>query len=149
MFANFFNSRTDSKRNWLVTLTGGEPLLMPNLSVFCRELDKRGNQVALYSALLISNDHPNFRYLVEDGASVIDYIMASFHPEAEEIEADFFSRVQLLKNAGHKVIVRFVGHPARLDRMDHLANRCKEVDVAFHATPLFLLNIRPRTRPTS
>jgi len=50
---NFFNRRTTAADKWLVTLTGGEPLLMPNLGRLVDGLGARGNKVAYYSALLI------------------------------------------------------------------------------------------------
>ena len=133
---NFFNRRTTAADKWLVTLTGGEPLLMPNLGRFVDGLGASGNKVAYYSALLIGEKHPNYCYLLES-ARHTDYIMASFHPEAEAIEDRFFGRLEELKKAGHSVILRFVGHPARLHRLDELAARCRDLDIAIHATTLF------------
>ncbi|SEC68154.1 Radical SAM superfamily enzyme, MoaA/NifB/PqqE/SkfB family [Rhizobiales bacterium GAS188] len=133
----FFNNRTTDEDKWLLTLTGGEPMLMPNLERFARGLSSCGNKIAFYTAMLIGETHPTFRFLIEEGTSVTDYIMASFHPEAEAIEDQFFRRLAMLKAAGHSVIFRFVGHPARLHRLDDLAHRCREIDVAFHPTPLF------------
>ena len=133
---NFFNRRTTAADKWLVTLTGGEPLLMPNLGRFVDSLAASGNKVAYYSALLVGEKHPNYCYLLES-ARHTDYIMASFHPEAEAIEDPFFGRLKQLKRAGHNVILRFVGHPARLHRLDELAARCRDLDIAIHATTLF------------
>ncbi len=74
---------------------------------------------------------------MEEGAECTDYLMTSFHAEAEEIEDQFFSRIERLKAVGHSVIFRFVGHPDRLDRLADLAARCRDLGVAFHPTPLF------------
>jgi hypothetical protein len=63
--------------------------------------------------------------------------MVSFHPEAEEIEDIFFERLRRLKNAGHSVIFRLVGHPERLHRLDELSAKCRDIDISFHPTPLF------------
>ena len=71
------------------------------------------------------------------GSIATDYLMVSFHPEAEEIEDLFFARLDRLKQAGHSVIFRFVGHPARLHRLDALSEKCRELDIAFYPTPLF------------
>lgn len=134
---SFFNERTTEDEKWLVTLTGGEPLLMPNLARFGSGLASKGNKLAFYTALLVGEKHPGFRFLMEEGSQCTDYIMASFHAEAEDIEDAFFERVRKLKSAGHSVIFRFVGHPDRLHRLDELSARCRDLDVAFHPTPLF------------
>jgi len=135
--SEFFNSRTSARRHWLVTLTGGEPLLMPNLRTFCRALFDHDNRVAFYTALLLDQSHAGFRFLLEHGAPQVDYVMASLHPEAEADEALFFRKVALLKDAGHKVFVRFVGHPARLHRLPSIRAQCEALDVAFYPTTLF------------
>ncbi len=49
----FLNVRSDDNNKWLITLTGGEPLLMPNLSRFASGIASRGNKLAFYTALLI------------------------------------------------------------------------------------------------
>ena len=136
-FAGFFSKRTTTSERWLLTLTGGEPLLMPNLDRFCDKIGESGNKVALNTALLVGERHPSLRYLLEKGADVTDYVMVSFHPEAEKIEDAFFGRLEALKAAGHSVIFRFVGHPDRLHRLDQLAARCKRIDIAFYPTPMF------------
>jgi organic radical activating enzyme len=138
----FFAKRTTDLDKWLLTLTGGEPLLMPNLARFLDGLARDGNRVAFYTAMLVGESHPSFQYLLKSGHLVVDYIMASFHPEAEEIEDAFFARLQRLKAAGNKVIFRLVGHPDRLHRLDELARKCEEIGVAFHVTPCSLRHIR-------
>ncbi|HEX5325622.1 MAG TPA: radical SAM protein [Acetobacteraceae bacterium] len=135
--AGFFSRRTSVREKWLLTLTGGEPLLMPNLPYFARALAADRNKIAFYTAMLIGDNHPNMIFLLEEGASITDYLMVSFHPEAEEIEDRFFARIERLKQAGHSVIFRFVSHPARVHRLDELSQRCRDIDVAFYATPLF------------
>ena len=39
---SFFNKRTTADDKWLITLTGGEPLLMPNLAQFGSALWSKG-----------------------------------------------------------------------------------------------------------
>jgi hypothetical protein len=110
---------------------------MPSFARFANGLWSRRNKIAIYTALLVGENTPAFRFLLQEGRDCVDYIMASFHPEAEEIEDQWFHRLTLLKAAGHAVIFRFVGHPDRLDRLPALAARCRELDIAFHPTPLF------------
>lgn len=135
--ANFFVSRSDQHNNWLLTLTGGEPLLMPNLRMFSDMVGAAGNKIGYYSALLIGESKDQFQYLLHDGVEYTDYIMASFHPEAEHFEAEFFAKVKKLKDAGHNIILRMVGHPDRIDRLDELSSICEDLDIAFHPTTMF------------
>ena len=134
--AAFFNSRTTPQEGWTLLLTGGEPLLMPNLGRFCGDLFHHGNKVAFYTSLFVGEVQANFQYLCDASPSDVDYVMASFHPEAESIEDVWFQRLEKLKRAGHKVFLRFVGHPARLDRLEELSGRCRDLDVAFYPTSL-------------
>ena len=141
--AAFFNARTTPDQKWLLQFTGGEPLLTPNLSALCTTLFERGNRVAFYTALLLPESHAGFRFLVDQSAPQVDYVMASLHPEAEQDEPTFFRKIERLKHRGHNVIVRYVGHPARLSRMDALQERCRDLDVSFYPTTLFS-NTHPR-----
>jgi len=140
--AAFFNSRTSDDQKWLLQFTGGVPLLTPNLGALCTPLLERGNRVAFYSALLLPESHAGFRFLLEHSAPAVDYVMASFHPEAELDEAAYFHKIERLKRRGHHVIVRYVGHPARLSRMDDVRERCRDLDVCFYPTTL-LSNTHP------
>jgi organic radical activating enzyme len=134
---NFFSKRTTEVSKWILSLTGGEPLLMPNFDFFCELLRRHGNKIAVYTALMVGENNAAFRYLLESGSECTDYLMVSFHPEAEYREAEHFARLERLKKAGHSVIFRFVGHPNRLDRMNYLAAKCRDLDIAFYPTPLF------------
>lgn len=135
--AEFFNSRTTADVRWELQFTGGEPLLAPNLGLLCRTLFEKGNRVAFYSALLLPESHPGFRFLLAHGAPEVDYVMASLHPEAELDVDTYFRKVERLKARGHRVIVRYVGHPARLGQLHEVQGRCRDLDVAFYPTTLF------------
>lgn len=134
--ARFFNSRTTDDEKWQLLFTGGEPLIAPNLDVLCRKLFEAGNRVAFYTSLHVGPNHAGWKLLLESSYPEVDYIMASLHPEAEQWEDTFFERVLALKERGHKVFVRFVGHPKRLHRLDELEEKCRELDVCFFPTAL-------------
>lgn len=134
--AEFFNSRTTADLRWLIQLSGGEPLLMPNLERFCENLSRRGNKVAFYTSLFVDQGQGNFRFALAAGPALVDYFMVSFHPEAEADEPEFFSKLEQLKRAGHKVFLRLVGHPARLHRLEELSQYCQDLDVAFFPASL-------------
>lgn len=137
--AEFFNSRTTKDRKWNLTLTGGEPLLMPNFKLFHDLVFEKGNQVSYYTALPMLETHSAVKYLLNTNPERIDYIMASFHPEAEANEERFMKTVTRLKKAGHNILVRFLAHPKRLGstvNLNRLHNRCKEIDVTFYVNNL-------------
>jgi len=134
--ATFFNSRTTPQDAWILLLSGGEPLLMPNLGRLCTDLFSRGNKVAFYTGLFVDEGQANFQFLRDSSPSDVDYVMASFHPEAEENEPAWFRKLELLRRGGHKVFLRFVGHPARLDRLEELSRKCEDMEVAFYPTTL-------------
>ena len=66
--------------------------------------------------------------------------MASFHPEAELQEGAYWERVHLLVSAGHRIVLRFVAHPKRLDQLERLSEKCREMDICFYPTTLFSRN---------
>ncbi len=134
--AAFFNSRTSADRTWLVQFTGGEPLLAPNLDRLCGALIAAGNRVAFYTSLFIGRRHPSFRFLLDHPYPETDYVMASFHPEAEHDEEQHLEKFALLREAGHRVYLRYIGHPRRLDRLEHFERRCRELDLTFYPTTL-------------
>lgn len=132
----FFNRRTTAKSKWLLQLTGGEPLIAPNLDLLCRYLFEGGNRVAFYTALLVGRNHPGFRFLASQSSPWVDYVMASCHPEAEIDEDRYFEKIHALRDAGHRIFLRYVGHPARLHRLDELAERCAKLNICFYPTTL-------------
>lgn len=140
--AAFFNSRTTPERRWLVQFTGGEPLLAPNLPRLCTALFEHGNAVSFYTSLFIGENHPSFRFLLEHPYPEVDYLMASFHPEAEADEDRHIAKFARLREAGHRVYFRYIGHPKRLDKLEHFEERCRELDISFYPTTL-LSNSHP------
>ncbi len=138
--SSFFLTRTEPGTRWLLQLTGGEPLIAPNLDRLAAPLFAAGHRMAFYTALLIGPGHPGFRFLLEHSHPQIDYVMASLHPEAELDEARYFEKLRMLKEAGHKVFLRFVGQPRRLHRLQELSDRCRELDVCFYPTTLMSRN---------
>jgi organic radical activating enzyme len=141
--AGFFNKRSAASK-WLLQFTGGEPLMAPNLDLLCRSLFEHGNRVAFYTALLLGKNHPGFRFLTQSSAPDVDYVMASLHPEGEQDEDAYFEKIRILKDAGHRLFVRYVGHPKRLENLERVAAKCAALDVCFYPTTL-LSNSYPRS----
>ena len=134
--ATFFNSRTTPQEAWTLVLTGGEPLLMPNLGRLCSSLFAHGSRMAFNTSLFVDEGQPNFKFLRDCDPSSVDYIMASFHPEAEQNESVWFRKLEMLKRAGHKILLRYVSQPARLHRLEELSKKCEDLDVPFYPTVL-------------
>ncbi|HKW96512.1 MAG TPA: hypothetical protein VJN43_02215 [Bryobacteraceae bacterium] len=136
---SFFLSNARGVR-WLLQLTGGEPLIAPNLDRLLNPLIAQDHRVSVYTALLIGSNHPGFRFLLAHSYPQVDYIMASFHPEAELDEIRYFEKIRMLKEAGHKVFLRYIGQPQRLGRLQELSDRCRDLDVCFYPTTLLSKN---------
>jgi organic radical activating enzyme len=129
--SSFFVSRTTAQSKWLVQLSGGEPLIAPNLDRLAMPIMEAGNRVAFYTALLVGHKHPGFQFMLQHPYPEVGYVMASFHPEAELDEPKYFDKIRMLKEQGHKVFLRFVAHPQRLHRLQALSDRCQELDICF------------------
>ena len=137
---NFFNKRTTENEKWLLIFTGGEPLLAPNLELLCNKLFNAGNRVAFYTGLHVGENSSGWKFLTHSSAPQVDYVMAAFHPEAEQWEDVFFDRIRIMKDRGHKVFFRYVAHPKRLHRLDELAEKCQKLDVCFFPAALLTNN---------
>ena len=135
----FFRENRPSNRPLAVTLTGGEPLFMPNIDYFTTELAKLGDTIAIYSNLSI----PLGKALSETAIDAVSYLEASFHPDwhmGKLKKEVFFNNVLEVKKLGVPVLVRFVGAPQLLDQLTELEERCQEIGVTFMPTTLFNVN---------
>lgn len=137
---HFFLSRTTGDTKWLLACTGGEPLMAPNLARLFDPILEAGNKIAMYTALLLGVNHPGFQFLMKHDRRTIECIVASFHPEAELDEPRYFEKIRMLKDRGHNVFLRMIGHPDRLHRLADLTERCREMDIPFDPTPLYSHN---------
>jgi organic radical activating enzyme len=137
---DFFNKRTTDENKWLLIFTGGEPLLAPNIDLLCANLFEAGNRVAFYTGLHVGPNSAGWKLLLNTSYPQVDYVMAAFHPEAEQWEDIFFDRIRALKDRGHKVFFRFVAHPKRLHRLDELAEKCQKLDICFFPAALLTDN---------
>jgi MoaA/NifB/PqqE/SkfB family radical SAM enzyme len=132
----FFRDNRPLGRPWNVMLTGGEPTLMPNISMFTEGLGRQGDSVAIYSNMSV----PLNKVFSEEALKHISYIEASFHPDWHmgSFEQDrFFEHVALAKRLEVPVLVRFVGAPQLLSLIPMLQRRCAEIGVTLMPTTLF------------
>jgi len=136
ILAKFFNSR---EMEFEISLTGGEPLIMPNFEYFVEKVAQKTNKISIYTSLMIGQETKNFKVLLKKSEK-FEFLMCSYHPEASLDKKSYFDKLKKLKAAGHSVIVRFVSHPLRMQELDHLRKECDEINIAFYPTPLFSEN---------
>lgn len=132
----FFKSNRPMQQPWVVLMTGGEPLLMPNIDAFVRGLGDLGDKVGIYTNMSV----PFRQAFTEAAARHISYIEASFHPDwhmGNFGPEKFFRNVTELVELGIPVVVRFVGSPHLLDLLPELKERCDAIGVSLLATTLF------------
>lgn len=132
----FFSTNRPGGRAWTILLTGGEPMLMPNLDLFCRQLAGMGDSIAIYS----NGSVPVEKAFDKDSLSAIAYMQFSFHPNwhlgKDEIEK-FFHNARSAKALDIPCLVRFVGAPSVLHLLPMLEERCRLDGLGFLPTTLF------------
>jgi MoaA/NifB/PqqE/SkfB family radical SAM enzyme len=132
----FFRTHRPQGRPWAVLLTGGEPMLMPNLDRFVVGLGRLGDCVGIYTNMSASVD----KVLSPEAIRALTYLEASFHPDWHmgQFETErFFQNVTLARSFDIPVLVRFVAAPQVLDLLPWLETRCREIGVTFLPTTLF------------
>jgi organic radical activating enzyme len=131
---SFFEKLYDYSGAWVVCLTGGEPLLMPNLEYLTSGLIRLGHKIRYNTNLSLAVEQRQ-GWLTANPPSGIDLLMVSLH---EQTHVDtIFERVRELKSRGYRIIVRAVCTPSRLDTLDELEQRFRSCGVTFTPLPEF------------
>ena len=128
---SFFQKLYDYSGAWIICLTGGEPLLMPNLEYLSSHLIQIGHKIRYNTNLSVAFERRP-EWLAANPPSGVDLFMVSIHDQTH-IDT-IVSRVRNLKSRGYRVIVRVVCTPDKLDTLDELERRFRDCDVSF--TPL-------------
>jgi MoaA/NifB/PqqE/SkfB family radical SAM enzyme len=130
---DFFHRLYEHSGAWVVCLTGGEPLLMPNLEYLTSGLIRTGHRIRYNTNLSIDLDsRPG--WFAANPPSGVDVLMVSIHDESMPQLDALHARVRDLKSRGYRIIVRVVCTPDKLPLLDELEERFRESDVTF--TPL-------------
>ena len=133
---NFFSVHRPAGRPWAILITGGEPLMMPNLDRLVTRLGQQGDTAAIYT----NNSLPPEKVFTPESFSYLSYVECSFHPDwhlGKFEKKNFFENVQCWIENGVPTLVRFVGAPPLLDILEELEERCKAVGAGFLPTTLF------------
>ena len=131
---SFFQKLHDHSGAWVVCLTGGEPLLMPNLEYLSSGLIRIGHKIRYNTNLSIALERrPD--WFAANPPTGVDLFMVSIHKQSD-IDA-VFARVSHLKSLGYRVIVRVVCTPQMLDVLDELEQRFRSCDVSLTPLPEF------------
>lgn len=113
--ADFF---TQTNKEWLILITGGEPFTYPQFVDVCVELSKK-NHIQI-TTNLSSPDIYDFADKVDPNK--VFMISASYHfMEREKLDLinDFKNKCIYLKNKGFKIVVNYIAHPSTLDRLEN------------------------------
>jgi len=100
------------KKSWTVHLTGGEPLLYPNIIGVCKELTNHF-EIAINSNLSINSKIREFAHNIDPGK--VQYVYASTHiieRERRKGVEDFIDNLMLLKQKRFNVVVNYIFHPS-------------------------------------
>lgn len=135
---NFFNTNSNDGNKWILHLSGGEPLLMPNLNYFCRSIIESGHKIALNTNLSVPIDKNG--WLENSPPESIDCIITSLHQQSLDNYETIYNRVRLLKEKEYPICVRMVAHPRFIDFFEKLDREFKKIDVSFSVNPFYSPN---------
>lgn len=135
-FISFFVRRSKEQDiRWKFSLTGGEPMLMPNIERIFDAWAEVDSSFSIYTSLNVSHRSPAWDAIVRHAAHM-DYVMCSLHSEDRKTEDRFFEGMERLRDAGVPVLMRVVGHPERLQHLDRWAEKCEELKLPFYPTAM-------------
>lgn len=131
---DFFCKLHDYSGSWIICLTGGEPLLTPQLEYLSAGLIRIGHKIRYNTNLSIDLDRRD-GWFEANPPEAIDVLMVSIHEESLDKLAKVVTRVRTLKARGYPIIVRMVCTRDRLNLVDDLENRFRGCDVTFAPLP--------------
>lgn len=97
--------RTQLNNEWIVTLTGGEPLYYPKIEYLIEELTKTNKVVVTTNASMIRNKTS----LLKIDRDML-YFRVGFHPEFRNLDT-FKECIKFIIDNNFKYIINYVAHP--------------------------------------
>lgn len=92
--------------DWILAISGGEPLLYPKISTFLNEMTQT-NKVILYTNLSLIKSNKTILDIPSDRM----FYRVGYHPEFRSV-SHFLSCVDILKENCKKYVVNYVLHPS-------------------------------------
>ena len=135
---DFFERHSTPERKWVLHLSGGEPLLMPNLNYFAERFIGAGHKLAYNTNLSLPIERTG--WLEANPPEGISGLIVSLHAEALERFDKLFEKVRLLRERGYPMVIRMVGHPEFFPRFEELHEKFREIDVSFSVNALYSPN---------
>jgi MoaA/NifB/PqqE/SkfB family radical SAM enzyme len=126
-------------RRFHLTMSGGEPLLFPNFSEFCKKITDSGNLISMNTNLSIRDEVKKFSEIVDP--TKVGTINAALHKMERDRQDlgidDFAEDVVLLQKKGFNIQVFYVLYPPLLDSFEEDASRLKQLGVTKVAGKIF------------
>lgn len=131
----FFEKNSTDGRKWILHLSGGEPLLMPNADYFSRKFIGAGHKLAFNTNLSLPIEKND--WMVHNPPWGVDALIVSLHQEALGRFDKIYERVRILREQGYPICIRMVAHPLFIDKFAELDDKFKDIDVSFNVNPLY------------
>ena len=122
------NSFDETKKTWLIWMTGGEPFLHPRFIELCKRLTKKH-----YIAMNTNLSSPLvYNFCKEIDPKRVLRLNCSLHITERErlgLKEDFVEKVKLLKERGFKVDISQVMWPPILERFDSIYEEFRKREI--------------------
>ena len=135
---DFFEANSTPTQKWILHLSGGEPLLMPNSDYFSRKFIAAGHKIGFNTNLTVPIESNG--WADANPPEAVDAMLVSLHQEAVDQLDTIHKRVAWLRKEGYPVAVRMVGQPQFFPMFDDLEQRFKDIDVTFGVNPMYSPN---------
>lgn len=126
-----------------VLLTGGEPLITPNLQRLLKVLVNRGHMISMETNL--NKNIETFTDIVPPEKT--GWILASLHSVAIEKVDRFLCKAKALKKKGYPIVVKFVLDDLMLKRFVEIYEHLKENKIGIILSPVIYLDSEGKAFP--
>lgn len=126
---NFFESHSTDTQKWILHLSGGEPLLMPNSDYFSRKFIDAGHKLGYNTNLSLPVEKNG--WISNNPPEGIDSLIVSLHPESVAKLDVIVERARILREAGYPIVIRMVAHPKVLSNLPSYEEKFREINVSF------------------
>lgn len=134
----FFEKHSTPEQKWILHMSGGEPMMMPNLDYFASKFIGAGHKLAYNTNLSLPIESNG--WMEAHPSEGIAAIIASLHPASLERIDIIRERVRILHEAGYPIAVRMVAHPKVIRDFPRLDELFRAIDVSFAVNAFYSPN---------